>query len=159
MFILLFLFWLLLIGSITAETVVFGVLLSAVIYYLMYRLFGITPKKELRHICLLWYAPAFGLLMVWEVIKANIAVVKAIFGGKRRSVIVKKTFPLKTEFARSILANSITLTPGTITVDVADTTFTVHGLNESFAEGLDDWSVLRLLIHIERKLGYDSRKA
>lgn len=159
MFILLFLFWLLLIGSITAETVVFGVLLSAVIYYLMYRLFGITPKKELRNICLLWYAPAFGSLMVWEVIKANIAVVKAIFGGKRRSVIVKKNFPLKTEFARSILANSITLTPGTITVDVADNTFTVHGLNESFAEGLDDWSVLRLLIHIERKLGYDSRKA
>ena len=50
MFILLFLFWLMMMGSITTEIVIFGLLISAAIYFLMYKLFGITPKKELRYI-------------------------------------------------------------------------------------------------------------
>ena len=155
MFILLLLFWLMLIGT-TVETLIFGIIISAVVYFLMYKLFGITPKKELRHICLLWYAPAFAVLMLWEVIKANLAVIGTVFRSRQPSVIVKKTFGLKTEFARAVLANSITLTPGTITVDVSGNDFIVHGLNASFINGLDDWSVLRLLLKIERKLGYDS---
>ena len=54
MFILLFLFWLMMMGSITTEIVIFGLLISAAIYFLMYKLFGITPKKELRYISLAW---------------------------------------------------------------------------------------------------------
>lgn len=159
MFILLFLFWLMMMGDITTEIVIFGLLISAAIYFLMYKLFGITPKKELRYICLAWYAPMFMFLMLWEIIKANIAVMKVIFSGTKRpeSVIVTRRFPLATEFARNILANSITLTPGTISVEVVDDVFTVHGLEASFADGLDDWVVFRFLMKIERKLGYDSR--
>ncbi len=161
MFILLFLFWLMMMGSITTEIVIFGLLISAAIYFLMYKLFGITPKKELRYISLAWYAPMFLFLMLREVIKANLAVLKVIFSGTKHpeSVIVTRRFPLVTEFARNVLANSITLTPGTISVEVTDDVFTVHGLESSFADGLDDWVVLKFLMKIERKLGYDSRNA
>lgn len=161
MFILLFLFWLMMMGSITTEIVIFGLLISAAIYFLMYKLFGITPKKELRYISLAWYAPMFLFLMLREVIKANLAVLKVIFSGTKHpeSVIVTRRFPLVTEFARNVLANSITLTPGTISVEVTDDVFTVHGLESSFANGLDDWVVLKFLMKIERKLGYDSRNA
>ena len=161
MFILLFLFWLMMMGSITTEIVIFGLLISAAIYFLMYKLFGITPKKELRYISLAWYAPMFLFLMLREVIKANLAVLKVIFSGTKHpeSVIVTRRFPLVTEFARNVLANSITLTPGTISVEVTDAVFTVHGLESSFADGLDDWVVLKFLMKIERKLGYDSRNA
>ena len=161
MFILLFLFWLMMMGSITTEIVIFGLLISAAIYFLMYKLFGITPKKELRYISLAWYAPMFLFLMLREVIKANLAVLKVIFSGTKHpeSVIVIRRFPLVTEFARNVLANSITLTPGTISVEVTDDVFTVHGLESSFADGLDDWVVLKFLMKIERKLGYDSRNA
>lgn len=161
MFILLFLSWLMMMGSITTEIVIFGLLISAAIYFLMYKLFGITPKKELRYISLAWYAPMFLFLMLREVIKANLAVLKVIFSGTKHpeSVIVTRRFPLVTEFARNVLANSITLTPGTISVEVTDDVFTVHGLESSFADGLDDWVVLKFLMKIERKLGYDSRNA
>ena len=60
---------------------------------------------------------------------------------------------------RNVFANSITLTPGTISVEVIGDVFTVHGLESSFADGLDDWVVLKFLMKIERKLGYDSRNA
>ena len=161
MFILLFLFWLMMMGSITTEIVIFGLLISAAIYFLMYKLFGITPKKELRYISLAWYAPMFLFLMLREVIKANLAALKVIFSGTKHpeSVIVTRRFPLVTEFARNVLANSITLTPGTISVEVTGDVFTVHGLESSFADGLDDWVVLKFLMKIERKLGYDSRNA
>ena len=161
MFILLFLFWLMMMGSITTEIVIFGLLISAAIYFLMYKLFGITPKQELRYISLAWYAPMFLFLMLREVIKANLAVLKVIFSGTKHpeSVIVTRRFPLVTEFARNVLANSITLTPGTISVEVTGDVFTVHGLESSFADGLDDWVVLKFLMKIERKLGYDSRNA
>lgn len=161
MFILLFLFWLMMMGSITTEIVTFGLLISAAIYFLMYKLFGITPKKELRYISLAWYAPMFLFLMLWEVIKANLAVLKVIFSGTKHpeSVIVTRRFPLVTEFARNVFANSITLTPGTISVEVTGDVFTVHCLESSFADGLDDWVVLKFLMKIERKLGYDSRNA
>ena len=161
MFILLFLFWLMMMGSITTEIVIFGLLISAAIYFLMYKLFGITPKKELRYISLAWYAPMFLFLMLREVIKANLAVLKVIFSGTKHpeSVIVTRRFPLVTEFARNVLANSITLTPGTISAEVTGDVFTVHGLESSFADGLDDWVVLKFLMKIERKLGYDSRNA
>ena len=103
----------------------------------------------------------FLFLMLWEVIKANLAVLKVIFSGTKHpeSVIVTRRFPLVTEFARNVLANSITLTPGTISVEVTGDVFTVHGLESSFADGLDDWVVLKFLMKIERKLGYDSRNA
>ena len=143
MFILLFLFWLMMMGSITTEIVTFGLLISAAIYFLMYKLFGITPKKELRYISLAWYAPMFLFLMLREVIKANLAVLKVIFSGTKHPVF----------------ANFITLTPGTISVEVTGDVFTVHGLESSFADGLDDWVVLKFLMKIERKLGYDSRNA
>ena len=44
-------------------------------------------------------------------------------------------------------------------VEVTGDVFTVQGLESSFADGLDDWVVLKFLMKIERKLGYDSRNA
>ncbi len=155
MFILLFLFWLLMISSVTLETVIFGICLSALLYFLMYKLFGITPKKEIQRICLWWYAPAYAFLMMWEVLKANIAAVKVVFCKKLQTtpVVVHYTPKLKSEFAKTVLANSITLTPGTISLSVEDGVFTVHALNQSFADGLVGWTCEKFLQKIERKLG------
>jgi len=47
------------------------------------------------------------------------------------------------------LPNAITLTPGTITVDVKDDVLWVHALTAEMAEGLKDWHVARQLARIE----------
>ena len=44
---------------------------------------------------------------------------------------------IHTQMGRASLANSITLTPGTITVLLDDNTYTVHCLDETLAEGMD----------------------
>jgi len=49
------------------------------------------------------------------------------------------------------LANSITLTPGTITVDLHDNHFTVHALDASLVDGLDDGVFVQQLMDMEKK--------
>jgi hypothetical protein len=58
------------------------------------------------------------------------------------------------------LANSITLTPGTITVDLHDNHFTVHALDASFVDGLDDGVFVQQLMDMEKKhMAQDAVKA
>ena len=56
---------------------------------------------------------------------------------------------LKTDGKRALLANSITLTPGTITVRLKGQHLQVHCLDCSLAEGLGESSFVRLLREME----------
>mgnify|MGYP003293873687 FL=1 len=53
--------------------------------------------------------------------------------------------PLKSHFLQVILADSITLTPGTITVRLNEEKFEVHCLDESMAKGIDDSIFVKML--------------
>ena len=57
----------------------------------------------------------------------------------------------KTGIAKVFLANSITLTPGTITVSVEENRFCVHCLDKELAEGLEDSVFVELLREMEAK--------
>ena len=51
--------------------------------------------------------------------------------------------------AKVVLANSITLTPGTITVSVENDSFCVHCLDRELAEGMEDSVFVELLLEME----------
>jgi len=78
----------------------------------------------------LWRFFMYWPWLIWEVIKANIIVIKTILRPDMvltpRMVRVK-TMP-KTDFGRTLFANSITLTPGTISVDMDGDEVIVHAL-------------------------------
>ena len=56
---------------------------------------------------------------------------------------------LKSEVARVMLANSITLTPGTITVSLRGQELLVHCLDKSLAEGMENSEFVKLLEALE----------
>ena len=56
---------------------------------------------------------------------------------------------LKTDFGRFLLANSITLTPGTITVQVEGDTFTVHCLDKSMLDTSENGTFQRWIRKLE----------
>ncbi|MBR5543319.1 MAG: Na+/H+ antiporter subunit E [Oscillospiraceae bacterium] len=61
------------------------------------------------------------IVFMWELIKANIDVALRAFGFKKNKPgIVKVESDLKSDYGLAALANSITLTPGTITLDIAE---------------------------------------
>jgi multicomponent Na+:H+ antiporter subunit E len=72
---------------------------------------------------------------LWD---ANWDVAKRVISGKINPGIVKFDPRLKTDRARMMLANSITLTPGTLTVDVDDDgVFYVHAINLTSADATE----------------------
>ncbi|MEG2003530.1 MAG: Na+/H+ antiporter subunit E [Clostridia bacterium] len=153
MFISLFLVWIILNGKITVEITIIGVILAAGISFFAAKIFGLDLKKYLNILKIVGFSFIYLSVLFWEIIKANINVTKVIFAKERHpdAVIVTINPGLKTESAQAVLANSITLTPGTITLDVKDGIFTVHCLKREFADGLKDWILLRMLLKLENK--------
>lgn len=91
------------------------------------------------------------VLLIKEVIIANIAVAKIVLSPKLEisPEIVKFESRLKSEVLRVVLANSITLTPGTITIDMQGGLYTVHCLKKEFARELIDSKLEKILLEIE----------
>ena len=138
MYILLLLFWIILNGKITAEILIFGVVLSAAIFWFMCKYLDYSPKYEL---CVaknfIWILTYFVVLVI-EIFKSAIAVYKRVYSRKIeiQPQMVFFDVDIESEFLRFVLANSITITPGTITVDVDDKHFCVHALDYTLADGI-----------------------
>lgn len=130
MYILLYLFWIILNGRVTAEILLIGLVLTAGIGLLVKVLFGYDIKKDLRFLKKAPLFAAYVFVLILEILKASLSTMKTIFGARKNIHPVLVTFRsgLKTDFGRFVLANSITLTPGTITIDIRDDVFTVHCL-------------------------------
>ena len=90
-------------------------------------------------------ATAFLPYLLYEIVKANLAVAYAILHPDLPIDPRMVSYDPKTDgrFERAVLANAVTLTPGTLTVDVDDDGFTVHTLTEGSREGLEGGSLRR----------------
>lgn len=151
MFILFFLIWVIFNGQFTAEIAAFGVVIAGVMYWFLCRFFNYSPRCDL----FLWKkAPLllqYMLTLIWEILKANVSVFRLIYTAEYElepAVVHFKT-DLRTTFARVLLANSITLTPGTITVALTDNEYTVHCLDKELAEGISSSVFVKLLKRME----------
>ena len=74
--------------------------------------------------------------LVWQVTLANVDVMLRIFGIRSIDPCIVRFKPeLDSEFGRVTLANSITLTPGTVTVDITeDGEYIIHALSREAAD-------------------------
>ncbi|OPX25618.1 MAG: hypothetical protein B1H06_07140 [Candidatus Cloacimonas sp. 4484_143] len=127
LFIIMFLLWMLITLNLALSNIIVGLvaaLITALVFGSQFKLNWKKFYNPLRYIWLLIYIIVF----VWECIKANFDVAYRVLSPKMpiKPGIVKVRTKLKTSFARVILANSITMTPGTITVDVIDDDLFIH---------------------------------
>jgi multicomponent Na+:H+ antiporter subunit E len=121
-------------GKITLEICIFGVIISACTTWFSTKMLGYDIRREFRYYRFFGYYIVYALIVIREIFKANFAVIKLVFdfGCKPQPVLVSFTTDLKSEFARVALANSITLTPGTISVELDGDKYAVHCLDERF---------------------------
>jgi len=119
----------------------FGVVSSIIAVYVIHRMNVVDQDRiplKLHPLRLVRY----WLWLMGEIAKSNIAVTKTVFSREmpiRQNLFTTRTSQ-KTELGQVIFANSITLTPGTITVETEDDHFWVHALcySEDDPEALDD---------------------
>ncbi len=155
MVLILFALWLIFNGKVTLEIVLFGIVLSVAVYLFCWKFLEYSPKRELLALRLLPQGIGYFFVLIWEVIKANYGTINLIVSPKYEVEPVLVTFRtgLKTDLARTVLANSITLTPGTITVELTEEEFKVHCLDKEMAEGIEDSVFVHLLMKMEQTAG------
>ena len=136
LFVALFAVWLLLSGHYTASLVTYGALSCAVVVALVAHL-GILDEEALPvHLGIrpFLYWP----WLMKEIVLSNLAVAKVILTPSLpiHPRILRVEASQKSHVGQVIYANSITLTPGTVTLDVREDRFFVHALTSESAEGL-----------------------
>jgi len=151
MFFVYFALWVILNGKWTTEIAVFGVVFAAIAYFFSCRFMGFSLKTDVRLARKAWQAVRYGWMLLGEIINANLTVMRMILDldFEPRPQLVKFSSGLDKERHRVVLANSITLTPGTITCLLEGDEFLVHALDESLVEGLDDGVMITRLKEME----------
>ncbi|MDI7260362.1 MAG: Na+/H+ antiporter subunit E [Thermodesulfobacteriota bacterium] len=133
-----FLFWILLSGLFNAFHLIAGGICSALVAFLSHDLLvkGKSDKILLKSWRLFRYIP----WELWQIVLANIDVAYRVLHPKMPidPCVIEFETSLRGDFALVTLANSITLTPGTITISVESETgkFQVHAISKESADGL-----------------------
>jgi len=127
LFILSLIFWLLLTFKLTFPNIIVGSVASVICSLFFGRFFIRNVNKLLQPHRYFWFI-VYLFVFIWECIKANIDVAYRVLHPAMpiRPGIVKVKTELKSDMAKMLLANSITMTPGTISVDIIDDTLFIH---------------------------------
>jgi multicomponent Na+:H+ antiporter subunit E len=127
LFILSLIFWLLLTFKITVPNIIVGTVASLICSLFFGRFFITNVYKILQPQRYFWFI-VYLFIFIWECIKANIDVAYRVLHPAMpiKPGIVKVKTTLKSDLAKTLLANSITMTPGTITVDIIDDWLYIH---------------------------------
>ncbi len=128
----LFVVWLAFTSTLAVAELITGLIVSLIVALFSFRFFSntgmsvFTPKK-------IGYMIQYFLVFLLALIKANFHVAKIVLSPKLpiNPGIVEFETKLKSDFAKMVLANSITLTPGTFTVDIVENRFYIHWLEVS----------------------------
>ena len=150
MFLILFLFWLLLNGKLTIEVALVGAAVSAVLTFAAYRVLNMDPRKEMRFLCRLPLVFAYLMYLAVQMVVSSIQVIGLILKpGSARPKLVWFRPNLNSDTARLALANSITLTPGTVTASLGKKTVCVYALRPNLAEGIEECGFVKKLRRLE----------
>ena len=130
LFFILFSLWLLMSGHYNVLIISLGIISCAFCVYVAKR--GKLIDDEGLPI---FFMPRLLNYLIWlfkEILKSNLSTAKVIINGK----VEPETFNVKTsqvtDVAKVTYANSITLTPGTVTTKIQKGVFEVHALNSDF---------------------------
>jgi multicomponent Na+:H+ antiporter subunit E len=127
LFILSFIFWLLLTFDFSVSNLIVGAVASIICALFFGRFFITNVYKLLQPRRYFWFI-IYLFIFIWECIKANLDVAYRVLHPAMpiRPGIVKVKTTLKSDMAKMLLANSITMTPGTISVDIIDDYLYIH---------------------------------
>lgn len=143
------LLWMLLSGLFEPLLLGFGLASCAFVVLLTWRLETLDHESMPTHVLLsaFWYWPWLG----WQIVLANFDVAKRILSPSMKLApeIVRLTSTQHSDLGKVIYANSITLTPGTVTIDIEGDQFLVHGIARNVVEDLEDGAMDRRVSNME----------
>ncbi len=145
----LFSLWLLLSGFFTILLLGLGVGSVAAVVWIALRMDVIDHEGHPIHLTV--RAFFFWPWLLKEIIKANVDIARVIVSRKMpiNPAVIQVKATQETELGQVVYANSITLTPGTVTIDIDKDIISVHALTISAAEGLMSGEMDRRVTNME----------
>lgn len=144
--ILLFVFWLLLSGLYDPLLIGLGLASVGLTVFLVKRMNVINHESYPLHLSAQF--PAFIVYIFREIVLANIDVIKRIMSFSSTAIspqLLEIPLPQKTDLGRVIYANAITLTPGTVSVELTKDKVIVHALTKEAADELSTGSMAKAI--------------
>ncbi|MBU2652390.1 MAG: Na+/H+ antiporter subunit E [Bacteroidetes bacterium] len=125
-----FVIWVLLNNSLSGEVVMMGAILSVAIALIFCKACNLFNDIKLNPRAL-WHWFLFFIVFLFELVKANLDVARRVISPKLpiNPGIVEVKTKLTSQLGRMILANSITLTPGTFTVELSGDRIFIHWID------------------------------
>ena len=148
LFIFYFLIWLLLSGHYDPLLLSLGLLSCALCLYVTWKANFIDNEGLPLH--LLVRLPVYTIWLFKEIIKANIDTAKIIILNNPNPQNFRVKSTQKTEAGKVMYANSITLTPGTVTTQLDEDILEVHALTAEMAEDVKSGQMDKMVTWLER---------
>lgn len=148
--VVLFAFWMILSGRTETKFIIYGIITAAVTVHVTYPLLLVPNKDGTRHYFVFGVSLpkfiAYFFWLMWQLVLANVDVLLATTSQELDidPKVVRFYFKADNPMASVVLANSITLTPGTVTMNVGDDgLYEIHALTKGAAAGVLDGSMQR----------------
>ena len=154
MFLLYFLLWVIFNGRVTLEICLLGLVIAGALLAFSCRFMEYSLARERKVYRSIFLFPRYCRLLVTEIVKANVSAMRMILTQREEiePALVSFCTDLKSQAGKALLANTITLTPGTITVTLEESEYTVHCLDESMAEGIQESAFVAYIRKFEETL-------
>ena len=154
MFLLYFLLWVIFNGRVTLEICLLGLVIAGALLAFSCRFMEYSLARERKVYRSIFLFPRYCRLLVTEIVKANVSAMRMILTQREEiePALVSFCTDLKSQAGKALLANTITLTPGTITVTLEESEYMVHCLDESMAEGIQEGAFVAYIRKFEETL-------
>ncbi len=154
MFLLYFLLWVIFNGRVTLEICLLGLVIAGALLAFSCRFMEYSLARERKVYRSIFLFPRYCRLLVTEIVKANVSAMRMILTQREEiePALVSFCTDLKSQAGKALLANTITLTPGTITVTLEESEYMVHCLDESMAEGIQESAFVAYIRKFEETL-------
>ncbi|HKL11448.1 MAG TPA: Na+/H+ antiporter subunit E [Clostridia bacterium] len=151
--ILMIFFWFILTESIDAQMVVAGIAICFLVFIINMDILEINFGYSFKDKKKIFYLVQYLALLCKEIVFANFHVAKIVLSPKLLITPSVMSFETRLEkpLSRTILANSITLTPGTLTVNMKGKKLIVHCLMDEYIETVAHSKFEELLLKVEEK--------
>ena len=147
-FIILFVLWLVLSGYLKTLLLFFGLVSVLFVIWMSYRANAL--EEDSLPIKLILKLPFYWLWLFKEIFKSGIITTALIWNGKFVPQLFRIKASQKSTTGIANYANAITLTPGTVTIEVEKKTLLVHALNKKLSEDLQSEDMDKVITDLDK---------
>jgi len=145
----LYLLWIVLSGYFQPLLLVLGVVSTLIVLFIALRMEVVDRESHPVHLTL--RLPLYWLWLLWEIVKSNVVVARLIWSPSLpiSPTVFQVPTSQKSQLGQVVYANSITLTPGTVSMTLENNQVRVHALTEDIAEDLQTGTMDRRVTALE----------